>query len=242
MVAFGGAGPVHAYWVATRLGVQRVVFPFGAGVASAGGFLIVPLAFDFVRSHVAPLDGLDPDAVTRLYAEMEDEGTRLLTRAGAPRRDLRYIRTCDLRYVGQGHDVTVAVPAGRLGEKSLATIRRSFERLYKRLFHRINPEYRIEALSWRLVVTAPKPEFRLLRFAARPDSRLADALKGSRRVYFAEHEGYVDCPVYDRYRLFEGARIQGPAVVEERESTAVVGPRAHAVVDPYLNLLMTVGR
>jgi N-methylhydantoinase A/oxoprolinase/acetone carboxylase beta subunit len=241
MVAFGGAGPVHAYWVATRLGIERVVFPLGAGVASAGGFLIVPLAFDFVRSHVAPLDGLDLDTVNRLYAEMEAEGTRLLTRAGAPRRELTFLRTCDLRYVGQGHDVAVAVPGGRLTGRSLATIRRNFERLYKRLFHRINREYEIEALSWRLVVTAPRPEFRLLRFPARPDSREADALKGTRRVFFAEQEGYVDCPVYDRYRLFEGARVQGPAVIEERESTAVVGPRAHVVADPYLNLLMTIG-
>jgi N-methylhydantoinase A/oxoprolinase/acetone carboxylase beta subunit len=241
MVAFGGAGPVHAYWVATRLGIQRVVFPLGAGVASAGGFLIVPLSFDFVRSHVAPLDGLDLDAVNRLYAEMEEEGTRLLTRAGARRRELTYLRTCDLRYVGQGHDVTVAVPGGRLTAKSLGTIRRHFERLYKRLFHRINREYEIEALSWRLLVTAPKPEFRLLPFPARPDSREADALKGTRRVFFAESEGYVDCPVYDRYRLFEGARIPGPAVIEERESTAVVGPRASVVADPYLNLLMAIG-
>jgi N-methylhydantoinase A len=242
MVAFGGAGPVHAYWAAARLGVERVVFPLGAGVASAGGFLIVPLAFDFVRSHVAPLERLDLDAVNRLYAEMEEEGMRLLTRAGARRRELTFIRTCDLRYVGQGHDVTVAVPRGRLTERSLGTIRRSFERLYRKLFHRINPEYEIEALSWRLVVTAPKPPFRLLPVPAGPESRVGDALKGTRRVYFAESDGYVDCPVYDRYRLFEGARIEGPAIVEERESTAVIGPRAHAVADPHLNLLMTIGR
>ncbi len=241
MVAFGGAGPVHAYWVARRLGIRRVVFPFGAGVASAGGFLIVPLAFDFVRSHVALLDELDVDAVTRLYAEMEEEGTRLLTRAGARRRELAYVRTADLRYVGQGHDVTVAVPAGRLTGASLGTLRRNFERRYRRLFHRINPEYRIEALSWRLLVSAPRPEFRLPAVPARPDSRVADALKGTRPVYVAEREAYVDCPVYDRYRLFEGARIDGPAVIEERESTAVVGAGAHVVADPYLNLLMTLG-
>jgi N-methylhydantoinase A len=241
MVAFGGAGPVHAYWAASRLGIRRVVFPLGAGVASAGGFLIVPLAFDFVRSHVAPLERLDLDAVNRLYAEMEDEGTRLLTRAGAARRDLEYIRTCDLRYVGQGHDVTVAVPRGRLTAPSLVTLRRSFERLYKKLFHRINPEYEIEALSWRLLVTAPRPEFRLLRFPAVAGSRVEDARKGTRRVYFPEPDGYVNCPAYDRYRLFEGARIEGPAIVEERESTAVVGPRASVVADPYLNLLMSLG-
>ncbi|MBI3078543.1 MAG: hydantoinase/oxoprolinase family protein [Deltaproteobacteria bacterium] len=242
MVAFGGAGPVHAYWVASRLGVQRVIAPFGAGVASAGGFLIVPLSFDFVRSHVARLAELDLDAVNRLYQEMEEEGTRILTRAGVRKRDLTYIRTCDMRYVGQGHEVNVPVPRGTLSGKSLLAIRRHFERLYKKLFHRINPEYEIEALSWRLVVTAPKPEFRLLRFPARPDSRVEDALKGTRQVYFPEPDGYVDCRVFDRYRLFEGAEIEGPAVIEERESTVVVGPRARVVADPYLNLLMSIRR
>jgi N-methylhydantoinase A len=242
MVAFGGAGPVHAYWVATRLGIRRVILPLGAGVASAAGFLIVPLSFDFVRSHVARLGELDLDAINRLYAEMEDEGRRLLGRAGVPRGDISVVRTCDMRYVGQGHEVNVAVPRGTLTGKSLRAIRRNFERLYKKLFRRINPEYEIEALSWRLVVTGPKPELRLPRSPARPDSRAEDARKGTRPVYFAEADGYVECPVFDRYRLFEGAELEGPAVIEERESTAVVGPRARATTDAFLNLIMTMRR
>jgi N-methylhydantoinase A len=240
MVAYGGAGPVHAYWVASRLGVQRVIAPLGAGVASAGGFLIVPLSFDFVRSHVFTLGALDLDAINALYREMEEEGTRLLTRAGARQADIAFHRTCDMRYVGQGHEVNVAVPRGTLTAKGVAAIRRNFERLYKRLFRRINPAYEIEALSWRLVVTAPKPELRLQRFPARSDSRVEDALKGTRKVYFAEADGYVDCPVYDRYRLFEGAHLEGPSIVEERESTVVIGPRAAAGTDAFLNLIMTM--
>lgn len=242
MVAFGGAGPVHAYWVATRLGVQHVIVPFGAGVASASGFLIVPLSFDFVRSYVSPLASLDLDSVNRLFREMEEEGTRILTRAGVRKRDISSIRTCDMRYVGQGHEVNVVVPRGTLTGKSLTAIRRNFERLYKRLFHRTNSEYQIEVLSWRVVVTAPKPEFRLLRVPAPPGVRIEDALKGTRRVYFAEHDGYVDCRVFDRYRLYEGAEVDGPAVIEERESTLVVGPRARVVTDPFLNLLMSIRR
>ncbi len=242
MVAYGGAGPVHAYWVASRLGIQRVILPLGAGVASAGGFLIVPLSFDFVRSHVARLGELDLDAINQLYAEMEEEATRLLARAGVRKADIAFIRTCDMRYVGQGHEVNVAVPRGTLTGKSLQAIRRNFERLYKKLFRRINPEYEIEALSWRLVVTAPKPALHLQRFPASPESRVEDALKGRRKVYFAEADGYVECPIYDRYRLFEGAMLEGPAVVEERESTVVVGPRASATTDAFLNLLMTMRR
>ena len=240
MVAFGGAGPVHAYWVATRLGIRRVILPLGAGVASAGGFLIVPLSFDFVRSHVARLGELDLDAINRLYAEMEDEGRRLLGRAGVRRGEVSVHRTCDMRYVGQGHEVNVAVPRGTLTGKGLQAIRRNFERLYKKLFRRINPEYEIEALSWRLVVTGPKPELRLPRFPAAPGARVEDARKGMRPVYFAEAEGYVDCPVFDRYRLFEGVELEGPAIIEERESTVVVGPRARVAADPYLNLVMTI--
>ena len=240
MVAFGGAGPVHAYWVAGRLGVQRVILPFGAGVASAGGFLIVPLSFDFVRSHVATLGALDLDAINRLYEEMEEEGRRLLARAGVRKGDVAALRTCDMRYVGQGHEVNVPVPRGTLTPKRVAAIRRNFEGLYKKLFRRTNPAYEIEALSWRLVVTGPKPELRLPRFPARPGSRVEDARKGSRPVYFAEHDGFVDCAVFDRYRLFEGAAIEGPAIIEERESTVVVGPRARVVTDPFLDLLMTI--
>lgn len=242
MVAFGGAGPVHAYWVASRLGIRRVILPFGAGVASAGGFLIVPLAFDFVRSHVAALGALDLDAINALYREMEEEGVRVLTRAGVRRGDIALHRTCDLRYVGQGHEVNVPVPRGALTAKSVGALRRNFERAYKALFRRINPEYEIEALSWRLVVTGPKPALRLRRFPAAPGALADDARKGTRPVYFAECGGYVECPVYDRYRLFEGARVTGPAIIEERESTAVVGPRARVEADPFLNLLMTIER
>ncbi|MCC7273211.1 MAG: hydantoinase/oxoprolinase family protein [Alphaproteobacteria bacterium] len=235
MIAFGGAGPVHAYGLAKLLKLRRIVCPLGAGVMSALGFLVAPSAIDFVRSYVARLEGIDWDHLNRLFDEMEAEGRRLLADAGVT--DVAIRRHADMRYVGQGFEIGVALPAGRLGPESVAAVRDEFLATYERLFDRRIAEVPIEALTWRLGAAGPTPDIRL-HFAGAQTGE-GTARKGTREVYFPE-TGYVACPVYSRYALAEGAELRGPAVIEERESTVVVGADARVTVDRYLNLVIDI--
>lgn len=236
LFAFGGAGPVHCWQVARILRVPRILLPFGAGAMSAWGLLAAPLAFDFVRTVRARLDAADWDALTRLFVEMEDEGRELLARAGVAAGDTRVSRIAEMRYVGQGHEVEAPMPAGRLSPASLPAITASFEDAYRALYHRLPQGVPIEALNWRVTVSGPPP--RLAFGGAAGPRATADAVKTSRRAWFAEAAGWIDTPVYDRYALGPGATFAGPAIVEERESTAVIGPGASCRVDDGLTLVV----
>ena len=238
LFAFGGAGPVHCWQVARILRVPRILLPFGAGAMSAWGLLAAPLAFDFVRTTRAQLDQADWDILNRLFAEMEDEGRELLARAGVAPETARVTRIAEMRYVGQGHEVEATMPAGRLSAFSLPTITASFEEAYRALYHRLPQGVPIEALNWRTTISGPPPP---LAFGGAGGSRVGvTALKTTRRAWFAEAAGWVDTPVYDRYALTPGAVFEGPAIVEERESTAVIGPGARCRVDDGLTIEVTM--
>jgi len=235
MIAFGGAGPVHAYGVAKLLKLRRIVCPLGAGVMSALGFLVAPSAIDFVRSYVSRLTEIDWDHLNGLFDAMEKEARQVLAEAGVTQVEVR--RTADMRYAGQGFEVGVSMPAGKLGPHSVKEVERRFFETYERLFDRSIAGVPIEALTWRLSVSGPTPDIRL-RFAGVEPGK-GEARKGERQVHFPGH-GFVACPVYSRYALAEGAELRGPAVIEERESTVVVGPDAHLRVDKYLNLIIDI--
>jgi N-methylhydantoinase A len=239
LFAFGGAGPVHCWQVARVLRVPRVVVPFGAGAISAYGLLVAPLAFDFVRTGRQRLDVADWRAINARYAEMEAEGRALLARAGVPDSDVRVTRVAEMRYAGQGHELEATLPAGVLGPDRLTMITESFESAYRALYHRLPQGVPIEALNWRVTVAGPAPELRLA-----PDvhegvaAHAENAIKSRREAYFQEAAGFVSTPVYDRYRLGAGASFVGPAIVEERESTAIIGPGGRVRVDDALALVI----
>jgi N-methylhydantoinase A len=237
LFAFGGAGPVHCWQVARILRVPRLLLPFGAGAMSAYGLLAAPLAFDFVRTHRARLDAADWSALNAMFAEMEHEGRALVTRAGVASRDVRVTRVAEMRYLGQGHEVEAPIPVGALTPASLRAITSGFEGAYRALYHRLPQGVPIEALNWRVTVAGPRPP---VRFGA--IGRLArkgeNAVKTTRPAYFAEAGGFVPTPVYDRYALRPGARFDGPAIIEERESTAIIGPGARCHVDRGLAILV----
>lgn len=232
MFAFGGAGPVHAYGVARILKLPKIIFPFGAGVMSAVGFLTAPLAFDFVRSSPAPLEQMDWATVNAMLTEMEDEGrSRLSKSLGDEQVTIR--RWADMRYRKQGFDIRVPVPAGKLGPESVAAITASFERVYTTLYGHTVPNTSVDVMSWRVICAGPKPNLSLPVTSKKSDN----PRKGSRKIYIPD-AGMVDVPVYDRYRLGAGDRLQGPAVIEERESTVVVNGPGEISVDQNRNLIV----
>jgi N-methylhydantoinase A len=235
--AFGGAGPVHAYRIAQALGAPQLLAPLGAGVMSTLGFLSAPLAFDFVRSWRGRIETLDWARANHLFAEMESEGRALLTRSGVPAEQITHRREADMRYVGQGHEIRVPVPAGVLAPQQGDALGEAFQATYKALYERLGPPVSIEIMNWRVTSAGPTPNLRL-QLAAQVENDVTAAQKGARQAYFPERAGYVDTPIYDRYKLGPGARFAGPAIVEERESTVIVGPDARCVIDAEWNLVV----
>jgi N-methylhydantoinase A len=235
LFAFGGAGPVHCWQVAKILKLPRIILPFGAGAMSAYGLLSAPLAFDFVRTGHERLDAPDWTAINARFAEMEAEGRELLRRAGVADGDVRLARIAEMRYVGQGHEVEARLPGGTLSAASLPAITSAFETGYRALYARLPQGVPIEVLNWRLTAAGPVPALTLAPAVA---PRASAMVKGRRSAYFAQTGAFVDVPVYDRYALAPGTTFNGPAIVEERESTAVLGPGARCRVDDALALIV----
>jgi N-methylhydantoinase A len=236
MYAFGGAGPVHGYRVAEILRLPALISPFGAGVGSTFGLLAAPLAFDFVRSAYSRLDDLDWRFANSLLNEMADEGRKVLASSGLSSTEMTYSRSADMRYVGQGHEVSVPLPSGVLSARDLPAIQAEFERTYKTLYGRKGPDVPLEVVNWRVVASGPRPDLNIT--LPRATSSGADARKGSRRAYFPERGGYLEATVFDRYALKPGMEFVGPAIVEERESTLIVGAPGRARVDERLNIVV----
>ena len=238
LIAFGGAGPVHACNLARLLKMRRVLVPLGAGVASALGFLVAPPATDMVRSYVARLERLDWNVINALFAEMTAQGRKLLVEAGADPDRIMLKPSADMRHVGQGFEIPVPLPATSLGANEVSAIRGAFIATYRERFSRIVEDAPIEALSWRLACVAPGDDIRIGgRTTAIGAAAAAPPCRGTRDVLF-EGAGFVRCTVYDRYALVPGAHFEGPALVEERESTCCIPPDAQVAVDEFLNLLI----
>jgi N-methylhydantoinase A len=236
MYAFGGAGPVHGYRVAEILRLPALISPFGAGVGSTFGLLAAPLAFDFVRSAYSRLDEQDWRLANNLLDEMAEEGRKILEGSGLSAKEISYQRTADMRYVGQGHEVSVRLPDGVLAERHATGITAGFEETYRELYGRKGPDVPLEIINWRVVASGPRPEMSF-KLSSETSAR-RDPRKGSRRAYFPECGGFVDTAVYDRYALKAKMEFAGPAIVEERESTLIVGARGRARVDESLNVIL----
>jgi N-methylhydantoinase A len=233
MVAYGGAGPVHAYGFAQKLGVKTVIVPPAAGVMSALGMLVEDLAIDRVRTHRGALAAVVPAEVDRLYAEMAAEAAQLLKCAPEA---LRLARIADMRYRGQGYNVRV--PLAGAGA-DLAAMRSRFESEYSLHYGRIYPDVEIELVNLRLVASVPAAQPYVPPRLPLAQGDASQAIKGRRRAWFGA-AGFVDCPVFDRYRLAAEHAHQGPAFVEERETTTVIGVGGGFHVNEYGMLVICV--
>jgi N-methylhydantoinase A len=240
LIAFGGAGPVHAFNLSRLLKVRRIVVPLGAGVASALGFLVAPPATDMVRSHVTRLDGIDWSIVNTHFAEMKAAGLGLLTEAGADPNSVSFRPSAEMRHTGQGFEISVDLPSVVLSGADLDVIRSNFFDNYRRQFGRVLEGNPIEAVNWRLSCTAPSLDIDISESRKRGEVSLAAAQRGTRKVLF-EGDGWENCAVYDRYLLPPGCTFAGPALVEERESTCVIGSGAQARIDDFYNLVIEMG-
>jgi N-methylhydantoinase A len=237
LVAFGGMGPMHAHAVAAGLGVREVICPASAGVLSAWGLLVAPTAFELGRSLMGPLDDAMLARAEAVYAAMEAEGRQLLVEAGVGPEAVRVRRSADMRYAGQTREITVPLPPPG-SDCSVAGIRRIFAGHYQRMFGHAHADLPIQLITCRLTASSA-PRVVANRSTGNGAARAGvDAPGGERPAFFEAAGRYVLATVHDRYHLSPGTTFRGPAIVEERESTAVVPPGAVARVDGELNLVL----
>ena len=225
MVGFGGAGPAHAAGVARVLGVTEVLIPPASGAASALGFLAAPLSFEQVRSHPVRLDAPGAaDALQSVLAGLEAETKARLLAAGVT--DIVTERSADMRLLGQLHEINVSLPDGVLTEANLPALRTAFAEAYTARYTSVYAGVTIQLVSIRVACRGPIPALTLAQTANPSEGA---ARKGSRPAWFGD--GYVDTPVYDRYRLAPGDALEGPAIIEEREATTIIPPGDRVTVD-----------
>lgn len=235
MLAFGGAGPVHAFHLARLLKLKRIICPFGAGAASALGFLVAPASVEMSRSYFVRLADISWTHVQGFLGELKARAEAMLCASGVTASAIEYDTHIEMSYMGQGFEIGITLPFAFLqGAAPADELRRAFEAEYLRLYGRILQGVPMQTVTWRLVARGPAP--RLVPVAADAGDR-SDPLKGRRTVYFQERGPVADVPVYDRYKLSAGAKFTGPAVFEEHESTFVVGFDAEVRVDAALNLI-----
>jgi N-methylhydantoinase A len=233
LIAFGGAGPVHACGVAELLETDRVVFPVNSSVLSAFGTLVSPARIDLARSMVGVLDS---DAETRrapFVAEMCEEGARVLEGAGVGAADVRFRYGFDARYHGQGNELTVWVGEGLEWPTALADTVERFHTEYEQVYGLRIPDVAVEVVTWRVAAFADPPSFEV---RALPPAEGAPVPHHRRAARFGRDAEAAEVPVYRRAELGVGASVTGPAIVEERETTVVLPPgwRAEVAADGAL--------
>jgi N-methylhydantoinase A len=237
LVAFGGAGPLHANALARELGIPTVLVPPSPGIASAVGMLATDIRHEFVATRRLRLDGLAPATLETLFADFVAEGEARLERDGVPRDDRRMLRSADLRYHGQSFELPVTVPPGSLSAADVERLRDEFHAMHERAYGYAAHDDPVELVNVRLAAigVTPKP-----RRAPLPEggSSAAPAVKGRRDVWFAEAGGVQPTVVLDRGKLLRGNVIDGPAIIEEPDASTLVHPGWTATVDEHANLVL----
>jgi N-methylhydantoinase A len=236
MIAFGGAAPIHAARLAEKLGINRVLVPSGAGVGSAVGFLMAPVAYEVVRSRYVQLDAdkFDPAFVNKLFAEMRAEAEAVV-KAGAPNAKLIESRTADMRYRGQGHEITVTLPPGEFNAAAREKLIKLYEDGYAATFGRTIPGLSVEIMNWTLRLAAEQAA--LPKAPPQPADKPAKA-RGKRAVYDPADQDMKDVAVYHRDDLVIGSLVPGPAVIAEDETTTIVPKSFAARLSPIGAILL----
>ena len=233
VLAFGGAGPIHACGVAELLESTKVVFPTNASVLSAFGTLVTPVRIDLARSKVRPLAAIDPAERDALLDELRAEGTRVLSAAGVHPGDINFRYGLDARYLGQGNEITLWVGEGPTWPATDDEVVARFEADYRRIYGLTIPDVGIEAVTWRLSAYAAASTVEPVATVG----AAAGAPHATRAVRFGRATAPVDTPVYRRTALGVGQVITGPVIVEERETTAVIRPGWTVTVAPDGSLI-----
>lgn len=237
LVPFGGAGPVHAAQIALDLGLPRLLVPPAPGATSALGLLMSDVKHDYLRSRLGDVAELDPGEVTALFADLCAPAKQQLADEGFGEDAIRFRYFLDMRYAGQGYENPVPIDAVPLGADDLARYRSRFDDIHRFCHGHSAPGQSVEVVNYRVAAIGVVPRVRLaqLEVASGP---VEEARVGTRAAVFGALPDRTDVPVYDRSRLRAGHRFDGPALVDQYDSTTVIGPGQGVTVDPVGNLLV----
>lgn len=240
VVPFGGAGPLHGAHLCRLLGGNRLVFPKGAGVESAIGLLQADPAFDLARTSMLRIEPSTLPAINALFEDLHKQAALDLEACGVPGERI-FQASCDMRFVGQGYEITVDLPEGPYGPDDIDKLRRAFLTAYAAGYgeRSFDPDAEIEGVLWRISATIKGKRIAVPELL-KGDGSGAKAVKGERLAYFGEWAEARPCKVYDRYSFAAEDEIKGPAIIEERESTIVLPPDSAARMDADGNVVATV--
>lgn len=237
LLAFGGAGPLHAGTLAMRLGIPRVVLPRAAGALSAFGLLTADLAHHFVQTVLQQEGNIRWKALNDCYAAFEAEGKRRLAADQVSPKRMKFHRLADVRYAGQSFELTVPVPARTLKPQDMETIKATFHKAHLAQYGHANPQESIEIVNLRLkaIGAADKPSFPKLK------GKMAKPKPLGRWQVFFQGIGWTQCPYFEREAIRYPATLRGPAILAGKESTAVLFPHHVATADAFGHLIVEVG-
>lgn len=235
LMAFGGAGALHASAVARQLGIRTVLIPTAPGLLCSLGALLAAPTMEYARTKVLGVDQVTE--ISRTFSELKAQARAWLDHERVAREVRRLGYSVDMRYVGQNHELTVPLPAERTSRKALAQAADSFHQEHKKQFGYSSPDDAVQVVSCRVVATGVATRIETAPQADRGEKIIP---RETRPVYFEGGVKWVDCPVYWRGDLSAGTALEGPAVVEQLDATTVIYPGDVAKVDAYGNILITV--
>jgi N-methylhydantoinase A len=237
LVAFGGGGPMHAGRIALDLGIPSLLIPFAPGVTSALGLLMSDVKHDYVRSKLAPLRDLDPEEINLLFAQLIAQAKTDLHGEGFQDQEITLHAFLDLRYAGQGYELTVPSPMPPLKVSDLQIMRQRFDSQHEQAHGHKAESEPVELVSLRLVSVGLVPQAKLS--PVKPSgAKLEQARVGEREIFFGKEHGTLNCRIYSRELLEPDHRIAGPAVIEQMDTTTVIHPEQEATVDSFRNLIV----
>jgi N-methylhydantoinase A len=240
LIAFGGAGPLHAAHLARTLQIPRVLVPLYPGITSAMGLLQTQVKHFYLQSSVGPLSRFPLDRLNSLYDQLEARALEDARAEGFSPTAVQITRQLDLRYLHQGYQITVECPAQKLTEEDRAPLKQAFDRLHHRLYGQSAAEEEAEVVTLRLLAEIPVPRLSLPELP--PGDGIPErALRGERLLYDLAQSRFATARVYERAKLQSGDRLGGPAVIEQFDATTVVLAGQEARVDRFGNLVIDAG-
>ena len=239
LMAFGGAGPLHAARLARELDISRILVPRNPGILCAMGLLLTDLRADFAVTRLSLLAPSALPGVRDSFSELDAMAAEWFAAEGIPAPDRRTARTVDMRYAGQNYELPIVLPDGEIGPDTLLALADCFADAHRRMYGFIAEEDPVQLVTFRVEASGVVPK---ATFEAQPDAGpdASVAIVSSREVWMSETGGFAACSVYDRNRLRAGNRFAGPAIVEQMDATTVVPPGWVARVEPFLNVILEV--
>ncbi len=237
LVAFGGAGPLHAARLARELDIRRILVPRNPGILCAMGLLLTDLRADFALTRLSVLAPAALDGMRDAFHELDAMASEWFGAEGIPAPDRRTARTVDMRYAGQNYELPIALPEGEIGASTLTALAERFAEAHRRLYGFVAEEDPVQLVTFRLEASGIVPK---ATFEAQPDAGpdASAAIVGTRDVWLPEAGGFVACSIYDRNYLRAGNRFAGPAIIEQMDATTVVPPGWTVRVESLTNLVI----